>query len=183
MIRKLLESKNSSSWLILAIVVFACGLLVSFLTPFIYALTRFQFESNIGFSPSEFSIWYQIIAFFGFGIGLYLVYKFNHVGARVLGGITGVALFAFLTYFSFNSYTYIDEEYIEIGKGFKTLHYTWDEVEELYYNSNGETNWYEIVTKDGERFEIVFGGLIDVGAQNYIRIVLKEYGVIMIDIS
>lgn len=183
MIRKIIDSKNSSIWLIVAFIVFAGGLLVSFFAPFVYSLTRFQVDTNYGYSPSEFSIWYQIAAFLGFAFGLYLIYKLNRVGVRILGGILGLSLFVILTYFSYNSYTYIDEEYIEIGKGFTKLHYTYDEIEELYYNSNGEVNWYEIVAKDGERFEVVFGGLIDVGAQNHIRIVLKQYGVIMIDIS
>lgn len=183
MLRKLLDSKNSSAWLILAIFVFTVGLLVSYFVPIIYSLTRYQGDSSLGYSPSEFTIWYQIFAFFAFGIGLYLIYKFNNVAARVFSGVIGVALFVMITYFSFNSFTYVDEDFIRIGKGFKTLQYTWDEMDELYYNGDGDVNWYEIVTNDGERLEIVFGNLIDVGAQNYIRIVLKERGVIMIDIS
>ena len=183
MLRKIFDSNNSSAWIILAIVLFAGGLLVSYFIPMVYSISRYQVDSKIGFSPNENTIWYQIAAFFAFGIGLYIIYKFNHIGVRVLGGILGFALFVLISYFSFNSYTYIDEDYIEVGKGYKTLQYTWDEIDELYYNSNGEVNWYEIVTNDGEKLEVVFGGLIDVGAQNYIRIVLKERGVIMIDIS
>ena len=183
MLRKIFDSKNSSGWLILAFIIFTGGLLVSYFTPVIYAISRFQVDTNLGFSPSQFAIWYQIAAFFAFGIGLYLIYKFNNIAVRVLSGVLALFLFALISYFSFNSYTYVDEEYIEIGKGFTTLHYTWDEIDELYYNSNGEVNWYEIVAKDGEKFEVVFGGLISVGAQNHIRIVLQELGVIMIDIS
>jgi hypothetical protein len=181
MLRKIFDSDNNSGWLISAFAIFAAGLLVSYLAPVVYSLSRFQVDSKIGFSPNEFTIWYQIAAFFVFGIGLYLVYKFSHVAVRVLGGILGIGLFVLISYFSFNSYTYVDEDYIKVGEGFKTLQYTWEEIDELYLYSTGTVNWFELVTNDGEKLEVVFGGLLDVGVQNYIRLSLQEYGVVMID--
>ena len=60
-----------------------------------------------------------------------------------------------ITYFSFNSFTYVDEDFIRIGKGFKTLQYTWDEMDELYYNGDGDVNWYEIVTITSKDAQVI----------------------------
>lgn len=181
MLRKIFDSNNNSAWLILAIAIFAVGLLISYFVPVFYSFLRFQGDSNVGFSPSEFAIWYQITAFFAFGIGLYLIYKYSHTAARVIGGFLGIALFVLISYFSFNSFTYVDEDYIKIGKGYKTLQYTWEEIDELYLYSSGGANWFELVTNDGEKLEVVFGGVLSANVQNYIRRTLEEYGVIMID--
>ena len=181
MLRKIFDSNNNSGWIVLAIVTFALGLLISFFVPVIYSLLRFQLDSRIGYSPSEFSIWYQIVAFFAFGLGLYLVYKLNRKGSRIFGAIVGSLLFCLISYFSYNSYIYVDEDYIEVGKGYTTLKYSWEDIEELYLYGNESVEWFELVTNDGEKLEVAFGGLLDSSVMNHIRRTLKEHGVEMVD--
>lgn len=184
MIRKIFDSNNSSGWLIMAFIAIVVGLLFSFITPVFISLVRFQTDTKIGFSPNEGTIWYQMLAFIALAGGFYFVYKASKKSRRILGGMLGVALFGLISFISFNQYIYIDEDYIEVGNGFSGKQYEWSEIKELYYNrdSNG-VEWYELVTSDGKRFEVVFGGLLNTGPKNHIRRALEQYGVKIVDIS
>ena len=184
MIRKILESNNSSGWLILSAIAVVAGFLFSFFSPVFIALIRFQTDTKVGFSPSGGTIWYQMLAFVLLAIGLYVVYKQSKKSMRVLGGLLGVALFSLISFMAYNQYTYIDVDYIEVGNGFSGKQYEWSEIKELYYNrDSGGVEWYELVTSDGRKFEVVFGGLLNTAAKNHIRRSLEQYGVKMIDIS
>ena len=184
MIRKIFDSNNSSGWLIIAFITLVVGLLFSFFTPVFIALVRFQTDTEIGFSPNEGTIWYQMLAYVVLAAGLYFVYKASKKSMRILGGMLGVALFFLISFIAFNQYIYIDKDYIEVGNGFSGKQYEWSEIKELYYNKDGKgIEWYELVTKDGKRFEVVFGGLLNTGPKNHIRRSLEQYGVKMIDIS
>ena len=184
MIRKIFDSNNSSGWLILAFVALVVGLLFSFFTPVFITLVRFQTDTKIGFSPSGGTVWYQMLAYVALAAGLYFVYKASKKSLRILGGMLGVALFGLISFIAFNQYVYIDQDYIEVGNGFSGEQYEWSEIKELYYNKNNDgVEWYELVTSDGKRFEVVFGGLLNTAPLNHIRRTLEQYGVKMIDIS
>ncbi len=184
MIRKIFDSNNSSVWLILAFVSLIVGLLFSFFTPVFITLVRFQTDTKIGFSPSGGTIWYQMLAYVFLAAGLYVVYKLSKKSMRILGGLLGIALFGFISFIAFNQYVYIDQNYIKVGNGFSGQQYEWSEIKELYYNrdSNG-VEWFELVTSEGKRIEVVFGGLLNTGEKNHIRRSLEQHGVKMIDIS
>lgn len=182
MFRKIFDSDNNSVWLIIGIVGFALGLLCSFLVPVVYSMTRFRGDMTIGYSPNEYSIYYQILAFFMLALGFYFIYKFNKKSARVLGGLAGFAMFVLITFFGYNSYTHVHNDYVEIGKGFTVLKYNYDEIEELYLYEESDAQFFELVTKDGKKLEVVFGGLLDYSSMNHIRRTLESYGLKMIDL-
>jgi hypothetical protein len=182
MFRKIFDSDNNSVWLIIGIIGFAIGLFISFIVPVIYSITRFQGDMTIGFSPNESTIYYQILAFFLLALGFYFIYKFNKKSARILGGIAGFAMFAVVTFFSYNSYTHVHTDYIEIGKGYTLLKYSYDEIEELYLYEESDVQYFELLTKDGKKLEVVFGGLLNTSSMNHIRRTLESYGLKMIDL-
>lgn len=184
MIRKIFESNNNSVWLILAIVSIIIGLFLSFFTPIFITLVRFQTDTKIGFSPSEATLLYQMLAYVFLALGLYCIYKFSKKSQRILGGLLGVAFFGLISFMAFNQYIYIDQDYIEAGNGFGGKQYEWSEIKELYYNKDSKgIEWYELVVSDGEKIEVVFGGLLNTAAKNHIRRSVEKYGVKMIDIS
>lgn len=184
MIRKIFDSNNSSVWIIMAFIALVVGLLFSFITPIFITLVRFQTDTKIGFSPSGGAIWYQMFAYFVLAVGLYFVYKASKKYLRILGGMLGVGLFGLISFIAFNQYVYIDEDFIEVGNGFSGKQYEWSVIKELYYNKDSKgVEWYEVVTSDGNRFKVVFGGLLNTGSKNHIRRSLEQYGVKMIDIS
>jgi DMSO reductase anchor subunit len=183
MMRKIFDSENSSGWLILAIVTFAIGLLISFFSPVVYSMTRFRGDQTIAYSPSGNTVFYQILAFFLLGFGLYIIYRFKHKFVRISGGIVGVVLFGLVSTFAFNSYTHIHNDYIEIGKGYTIEKYAYDEIEEFYLQKASDVQFLTFKAKDGSEFEVVFGGLIDSWVMTYIRRTLEEYGLKMTDIS
>ncbi len=181
MLRKIFDSYNSPVWLITGMIVFAIGLLISFTAPVIYSITRFQGDMTIGYSPNEFTIYYQILAFFLLGLGFYFIYKFSKKSARVLGGIAGFAMFVVVTFLSYNSYTHVHTDYVEIGKGYTVLKYSYDEIKELYLYEENDVQYFELLTNDGKKLEVVFGGLLNTDSMNHIRRTLESQGLKMID--
>ena len=168
----------------MSFVALVVGLLFSFFAPVFIALVRFQTDTRIGFSPSGGTIWYQMVAYVLLAAGFYFIYKFSKKSMRILGGVLGVALFSLISFMAFNQYIYIDQDYIEVGNGFSGKQYEWSEIKELYYDKDSDgVEWYELVTSDGNRFEVVFGGLLNTGPKNHIRRSVEQNGVKMIDIS
>ena len=182
MFRKIFDSYNNPMWLLIGIVGFAIGLLISYMIPVFYSMTRFQGDMTIGYSPNGSSIYYQILAFFMLALGFYFIYKFSNKSARVLGGLAGFIMFAIVSIFSYNSYTHVHADYLEIGKGYTVLKYSYDEIEELYLDEENDVQYFELVAKDGKKFEVVFGGLLNSASMNHIRRTLESYGLKMIDL-
>ena len=91
-------------------------------------------------------------------------------------------MFAVVSFFSYNSYTHVHADYVEIGKGFTVLKYSYDEIEELYFYEETGVQYFELVTKDGKKLEVVFGGLLNSASMNHIRRTLESNGLKMIDL-
>lgn len=180
---KIFDSDNHSGWLIIATLVLVVGGFVSFFMPMFYAMGRFQTDTKIGFAPSEWSIYYQMLATLCLAAGLYFIYKLKKSANRILAAIVGFVLFGSIAYFSYQSYTYVDEEYIEFGKGYKVYTYSYDQIKELYYDKDDSSAWFTLVMDDGKTYEVAFGGLINTSSQNHIRRTAEAYGIKMIDIS
>lgn len=170
-------------WFIIALILFVVGLFSSFFMPLLVSLVRFQTETKIGFSPGMATYWYAIIAFTMLSLGFYLIYRLRKNRNRVIGGFLGIGLFAISLLCAFNSYTYVDEGYIQFGNGIITKKYHWEDVKEFYFNSDGRIDWYELVMEDGKKYEVVFGGLLNTAPRNHIRRSVEANGVKMIDIS
>ena len=184
MINKIFDSNNSSGWLIVSILSLVVGTFFSLMTPVFISLVRFQTDTKIGFSPTQAATLYQVLAFVVLAIGLYFVYKLSKKSMRVVGGLLGVGLFILVSFMAFNQYIYVDEDYIEVGNGFGGNQYGWSEIKEFYYDKNDDgVEWFELVTSDGNKIEVVFGGLLNTAAKNHIRRSIESHGVKMIDIS
>ena len=128
MLRKLLDSNNSIGWIIASIGIIMVGMFSIIFIPVIMSLTRFQTKTNIGFTPNEGIYFYLVLAFLVLAVGFYLIYRVSKKWNRIFAGISGFLMFGVLLYFAYNQYTYIDENYIEIGTGFGSKQYTWDLV-------------------------------------------------------
>ena len=184
MINKIFDSNNSSVWLILSILSLVVGTFFSLMTPLFISLVRFQTDTKIGFSPTQAATLYQVLAFIALAIGLYFIYKLSKKSMRIVGGLLGVGLFSLISFMAFNQYIYVDKDYIEAGNGFGGNQYSWSEIKELYYDKNDDgVEWFELITSDGNKIEVVFGGLLNTGAKNHIRRSIESNGVKMIDIS
>ena len=93
-------------------------------------------------------------------------------------------MFGVLLYFAYNQYTYIDENYIEIGTGYGSKQYTWDQVEEAsYYSTADNIESYVLVMKDGKEIEVVFGGLLQSDVKVHVKHSVEDEGVKIIDRS
>lgn len=183
MLHKLFDSNNSVLWLVFSGLIVIMGLAAAFFVPIFVMLFRTTPITEVGYNPSETMIWYSYGLFAMLAFALYLIYKLRGTGRRLVGAMVGVALSVLCGYFAINSYTYVDENYLEFGKGYAVYQYDWSEVTEFYYDRDDKNTWFEIVTNDGKRYEIVFGGLLGADVQNYIRRTLEGNGIKMIDIS
>jgi hypothetical protein len=183
MMNKIFDSNNHSGWLIIATLVVVVGGFVTFFMPMFYAMGRFQVNTKVGYAPSEASLYYQLVGVFLLALGLYFIYKLDGVVKRLISITAGVALFIVATIFSFQSYTYVDENFIEFGEGYKVNTYTYDQIKELYYDRDENTSWFILVMDDGKEYEVAFGGLISTGSQNHIRRTVEANGIKMVDIS
>lgn len=181
MIRKIFDSDNHNVWFFIGLAIFIVGLLISVFVPVFYSLMRFKGNHTIGFSPTEGAFYYQFLAFLLLSLSFYFIYKIKNVGARVTSGIIGLFCMILFTIFGYQSYIHIHEQYIEFGKGYSVVNYPYEHFKELYLLEKGDSEYFELVTADGEKIEVGFGEMFDTQSMNYIRRTLESNGIKMVD--
>lgn len=182
MLRKLFESRNNSVWLIMAFVVMMMGMLVAIFAPMVTTLSRFQWDTKIGFSPSGSAMWFMFLAFLALTLGCYFIYKLSNKSQRITAGILGVFFFGLISFISYNQYIYVDNAYIEVGTGFGGKQYAWTQVKEAsYYSTADGIESYVLKMDDSKEVEVVFGGLLNSGAKVHIRRSVEAAGIVVVD--